>query len=147
RVVVHLGQRVAVAVLLAVVPLLRDNGGVRLGRVPFEPGGERWPEIEADPAEVAQLGIGAVALGRDLLVEVAVRGSLNLTGLPAREWIFTRGLIEVPVNREVFRIAASHDLAPHAIGRCAAGDLLKPRVIAQSTSLPTASIVPGRTPG
>src|SRR5205823_2659519 len=98
-------------------PLLLDDAGVRLGHLPFEPGGEGGPEIEADPAEIAKVSIGAVALGGDLLVEVTVRRSLPLTRLPSREWVFTRGLVEMPIHREVFRIAASHDLAPHAFGR------------------------------
>ena len=120
RVVVDLRQAVAVAVPLEVAALLRDDRRVRLRLVALQPGRQRRPEIEADPAEVAKLGVRAVALGGDLLIVVAVRaqhharaGALPLNG------IFARRLVEMPVNREKLpRFARRPCPAPHVLGRC-----------------------------
>ena len=101
RVMVGLGEGIAVARALVCGP---RSGGDELqscGVRHLQPRGQGRPEVEAHVAKVSQLGVGAVALVPDLLVKVVVRGSSRLAVDQARKRVQARGLIEMPVCAEI----------------------------------------------
>src|SRR5439155_14431612 len=92
-------------------------GLIDAGSLLFQPRQKRRTEVETDPCVVVEelenailrvknsgSGIRSIALGRDALIPVMVRvGSvLKLDGF--KIWILSRGLIEMPMDANVFHI-------------------------------------------
>src|SRR4029077_8883027 len=142
-VVVRLRQRIPHAVAFAVAPVGVRDARMHGGMMRCEPTRQRRTEVEADALEDASRRVRTVALGGNLLVEVAVVACAWLVGNLACKWVFTRRLIEVSVDAEILTRRCHAHLKPsgndHFVGTRPQSGTSAARVDVD-TSRPTGSL-------
>ena len=114
----RLRDGVARAVCLRIRPIGLQDALVSVVMIMIEPVDQCWPDVEADAIEVAGSGIGLIAFGGDLLVEIVIRLRAVFVRHLARERILARWLIKMAVNSNVVSHVNSQSRVHNA--QCAA---------------------------
>ena len=101
-VVIRLGDGVPHAKSAHMLLVRRDYRLVGAQIMAFEPGSQRWADVEADVAEVPGLRVGPVAFGVDLLVEIVIGLGARFGRYLARKRVLSWRLIKVCMYRKIF---------------------------------------------
>ena len=113
--VVDLGQCGTVAVVTQhALPVRIANHAIGAGRIFFQPGEQGRPEVEADARVIvhdaddlvvaihdARRAVGRIAFRSDAFVPVVVRGGGVLSLYGFEPGVFSRRLVEMPVNADI----------------------------------------------